>query len=209
MRAGTSPGLIYRTKLDYLTAICWPAFALIALHAHDLVRIILGPGWSEAVPAVRILALMAIPMPLTKMSQKLFVALGVTGDYLRIEAWREALRVPLALAGAVISLEAFALTFALGSGLKAWGVARYLHRRIGGPEGGYSRVLQRGIGMTGAALAGPVLVALADPSPTLTLTMSLPLALAGWFAAAAALDHPVFSEAQSAARYAATRLRRS
>lgn len=191
LRDGVDPARLYRVKLEYMSAVCWPGFALIALLADPLVRVLLGTGWDDAVPAVQILALMGIGLPVTKMSQKFFVALNEMPLYLRIEATREAVRVPLALVGAAISLPAFALAYVAGNLIKATGVMRHLNRRIGGPEGGYRSIAGRAGALTVAALIGPVAIRMVDLSPLTTLALALPLALLGWICAVMVLGHPI------------------
>ncbi|EAQ01574.1 Polysaccharide biosynthesis protein [Pseudooceanicola batsensis HTCC2597] len=201
LRKGAEPRQLYRAKLDYLSVLCWPSFALIALLAEDLVAVLLGAGWDEAVPIVRILALMGIALPATKMSQNLFIALGEADAFLRIEVTREAIRVPLALAGALVSLEAFAFAYVAGNWLKAIGTTRHLHRITGGPDGGYALIAWRAAGASLAALVGPVaLHFLADLSSAATLALSLFLATAGWLAGVGLLRHPIVDELRNAVR---------
>jgi O-antigen/teichoic acid export membrane protein len=198
LRGGMAPSRLYLVKLDYLMAICWPGFALIALMAEPLVAVLLGSQWGEVVPTVRILALMGLALPVTKMSQKLFVALNETAVYLRLQLMQDLVRLPLALIGALVSLEAFAAAYVAGNWIKALGISWHLHRRFGG-DGGHRRVAARAAAVTLASLVGPAAVLRADLSPAATLLAALPLAGVGWLAGVALLKHPIFGEMRDVA----------
>jgi O-antigen/teichoic acid export membrane protein len=199
MRSGTPPVRIYQLKLDYMAAICWPSFALIALMAEPLVALLLGPQWDEAVPVVRILALMGLALPVTKMSQKLFVALDETSVFLKLQLIQLLVRLPLAVLGALVSLEAFALAYVAGNGVKAVSIAWYLHRRLGPESGMHRRVAGRAAVITLAALAGPAAVVAAGMETVPAILIALPSAGIGWLFGAWITAHPVISEIRGAA----------
>jgi O-antigen/teichoic acid export membrane protein len=199
LRSGVPAARLYQAKLEYLTAVCWPGFALIALMAEPLVAVLLGSQWEAVVPTVRILALMGLALPVTKMSQKLFIALDATETYLWLQTVQGVVRLPLAIAGAMVSLEAFALAYVAGTWVKALGIAWHLHRRLGHQRGAHRRTALRSGAITLATLAGPALVLAADLAPTPTLLAGLALAILGWLAAAIVLDHPAIGEIRNAA----------
>jgi O-antigen/teichoic acid export membrane protein len=205
LRNGTSPAELYRLKIDYMSAICWPGFALIALMAEPLVAVLLGPQWDEAVPVVRILALMGLVLPITKMSQSLFVALDETAVYLRLQLVQLFVRLPLALAGALVSVEAFAAAYVAGDLVKALGITLYLRRRLDKDGPGHRPLVLRSAGMTFLALPGPAAILYADLGAEMTLLLALPLAALGWLLGALAMRHPLFGEI----RWMAINLRRA
>lgn len=194
LREGTPPARVYRNKLAYMSAICWPAFACTAVLARPLVTVLLGPGWEDLIPVVQILSLMGLGYPVTKMSEKLFVALNKAALFLRIEMLREAVRVPLALAGALVSLEMFVLAYVLGNFVKAGGIVHHLHRLVDGPEGGYATLVRQATMLVAAALIGPLAVLALGVSDGLTLALAIPLALLGWLCAASVLHPEILSD---------------
>jgi O-antigen/teichoic acid export membrane protein len=198
IRNGTSPADVYRIKLDYMTAICWPCFALIALMAEPLVAVLLGPQWDEAVPIVRILALIGLALPITKMSQSYFVAIDETGAFLRLQLTQLLVRLPLALAGALVSVEAFAAAYVAGNWMKAFGIARYLRGRLGKEGTQHLRVALRAAAITSVTLAGPAAILLLDHGAALTLALALPLAAIGWIVGAVLVRHPLLDEIREA-----------
>lgn len=205
LRTGVTPSALYRTKLDYLTAICWPGFALIGLLAEPLVRVLLGQQWMEAVPAVRILALIGLSLPATKMSQKLFVAMDRSDRYLRLQFLQDGVRLPLAAIGAMISLEAFAFAYVLGSWFKAVGITIELKRM--GVHGAHGIPVLRAVVLTIGTLAGPGLMMANGLSSGAIVAAAFPLALAGWLVAAVLVRHPVIGEIRTFSAGARRRLK--
>lgn len=194
LKKGMPPRRLYLLQVDYLTAICWPGFALIALMAEPLVAVLLGVQWGAAVPAVRVLAAMGLTMPFTKMVQGFFVATDETGAFLRTQMLEDAVRLPLAAAGAFVSLPAFAAAFVVANAVKAAAVVAHVRRRHGPGRADYARVARRAGTMTLATLAVPALVLWAGLAAVPTLALALIFGGAGWLASAAATRHPLFAE---------------
>lgn len=196
LRDGRDPAGLYLMVTGHLTALCWPAFALIALMAEPLVAVLLGPRWGDTSGIVQILALIGVFAPFTKMSKKWFVALDRTGEYLRRQTIFEVLRAAMTFCGALVSLEAACLGFALGWGVKVALLAPALQRAVGCPAGAVLAVCYRGLGLTAFALAGPVVLLATDPAlgDLGLLLAALPLAGCGWLAGLAATGHPLMGE---------------
>ncbi len=201
LRSGVPPGVVLATKLDYLTVICWPAFAMIVLFADPIVALLLGSQWGAAVPAVRILAIGGFALPLTKMSVKFFTAVDALDSYLRIQAAHQIIRLVLGIAGAMISLEAFCAGISAGLVIKALLILVSLHRRLGGPVDAHRRALRRGLAITTMSVAAPaVVLALADIGPVGLLAAAAVSGFVGWLAALWLLDHPLLRDARTMSR---------
>jgi O-antigen/teichoic acid export membrane protein len=197
LEAGKEPARIYLVKLDYLTVSCWPAFALIALLAEPLVLVLLGDGWAVVTDPLRILCIMGLFIPITKMSMKLFVALDMMTDYLKIQALHQALRVVLAFGGAMISLEWVCVGMAGALATKAlmvtvavWQRTRYSHQSM-------LLVIARALCVVVLTLAGPAALLIFSPglAAWIILVLSLPLAGCGWLAGVALTRHRLLREA--------------
>jgi len=201
LRAGSEPRRLYRVKVGHLAALCWPIFAVIALAADPLVAVLLGPQWEAAVPAIRLLALTGLFMPITRMSMKLFVALDRTGAYLRLMVVQQAVRVALVAVGALISLEAACLTLALATGVKAVLVSAALKPAIGYRFADLARPAGQAAVMTVAAAAGPAAALLLAPGLVAPALLGLVVGLAalGWIAGAAVTRHALLAEVLAAA----------
>ena len=207
--AGWRAADIHARKVDYLCAICWPAFALIALLAGPIVAVLLGPQWEEAVPAVRILALTGLAVPLNKMSVKMFAAADHLDAYLRVALSQQVLQLAIAGLGALISLEAFCAALALAAAIRAARLMRAAHACFGHGRPGYGAIAARASAVTLGALAGPGAILIWAPmGPLATLLAALPLAALGWLAALALTRHGLLSEARTALRPLGARLAR-
>lgn len=200
LREGSDPAHLYLTKVRYLAALCWPVFAVIALFAQPLVAVLLGAQWSAAVPAVQILALMGLFLPFTRMSIKLFVALGLSRKYLRLQALHQALRVLLTAAGALVSLEAACLGFALSYGAKAVLVTPAVKAATGYRTRDLAAICLRCMVIAGCAIAGPgcLLVVAPTLSNPALLAVGIPLAGLGWLLGALAVRDALLGEVLTA-----------
>lgn len=194
--AGADPARVTLLKIDYLAGLCWPVFGGIVLMADPLVQVVLGPRWDDVVPAVQVLALAGFLQPVTKMSQKMFVALDILPDYMRIVAVQQGARVVLMGAGALVSFEAACLGAVLATALKAAMISRRLKRRTGYRGRALLAVLRRAAALTALTLAAPALLVVVGPDwPALPhLLAGIALAAAGWFGGMAILRHPLLAE---------------
>ncbi len=198
LREGKSAKELYLRKVSYLSVLCWPSFAIIALLADPLVQLLLGDQWKAATSTVQILALMGLFLPFTKMSMKLFVALDMNTKYLHLQAIHQAARVALVAGGAVISLEMACLGVALSPGVKALLVAGPLKRATMYKADEMARVLTQSMIVTGAAVIGPALwLVLSNGASTpivLNLLVATGLAAAGWLFGAVITRHALLNE---------------
>ena len=200
LRRGVSPMAVLASKLDYLTVVCWPAFLMIGLFAEPLVRVLLGGQWGGAVPAVRILMLGALALPVTKMSVKFFTAIDALDVYLRIQAWQQALRLVLGLAAATVSLETFCWAMSASFAFKAIAILAFLRQRFSGHDRVHHAALARGALVTLITLTAPTLLLLTDLPPMPLLLLAGAAAACGWLAALRLLDHPVLHDLLAIAR---------
>jgi O-antigen/teichoic acid export membrane protein len=202
LREGSDPARLYLRKTRFLAALCWPVFAVIALLAEPLVAVVLGPQWTATEPAVRILCLMGLFLPFTRMSMKLFVALDMSREYLRLQTVHQAVRVLLAAGGALISFEAACLGIALSYGVKALLVTPALKAATGYRSGHLAGQSLRCLGIALCAVAGPALLLALAPalSDLASLAAGIALAGLGWLLGAAALRDPLLEELLVAAR---------
>ena len=198
LRNGLSPHRVLVAKLDYMTALCWPALALIGLLSEPLVMVLLGPQWDAAVPALRILAVSGLALPFTKMSVKFFTAIDALDVYLRIQVAFQAVMLGLGIAAAAVSLEAFCAAVTAALIFKAAWIGGWLHLRFSSGEGRLMPALARGGALTAATVAMPgLLVAAGGLGATSLLLAAVPAAGLSWLAALAATRHPLARDLQA------------
>lgn len=104
---GTAPTLFLRS-LVYLTGISWPFFAFSALMALPMVRILFGNQWDAAVPLMQWLCVAAIVGTLIYQCNQFLVAVGQVKAVTTIEIQYQLVRVGLAVAAALYSVQAVA-----------------------------------------------------------------------------------------------------
>lgn len=105
--SGTAPELFLKS-LVYLTGISWPFFAFSVLMAFPMVRIIFGDQWDAAVPLMQWLCAAAIVGTLIYQCNQFLVAVGQVKAVTTIEIQYQLVRVGLAVAAALYSVEAVA-----------------------------------------------------------------------------------------------------
>ena len=195
LRDGMAPQKVLAVKLDYLTVLCWPALALIGLLAKPMVLLMLGDQWLAAVPAVRILALSGLALPLTKMSVKFFIAIDALDAYLGIQISFQIVTLVLGVIGAALSLEAFCVAISIGLIFKAVAIGWWLQRRYPHGNGVWVAALGRGAAVTLATVAGPVPLLLAGGLQGIALlSVAAVVAAICWLLALFALGHPLVGD---------------
>ena len=201
--AGEPASRVHGRKTDYLAAVCWPAFALIALLAHQIVGVLLGPDWDAAVPAVQILAAAGLFVPINVMSSKTFVATGHEAVYFGITATQQGVALVLGALGAVHSLEAFCLAVVVAAAVKAVHILHHVHRLFGDASPPLAAVAARAMLLSLAALAGPAALLLGNArshapagfaGDLALLAVAGVLALFGWAVALRLLQHGLWDE---------------
>ena len=154
-RAGREVASIYRRQVVALAAFAWPFFAAVALLlAEPLVRLVLGPRWLAAVPAVRVLAAGGLFLPFVTGVSSYFAALDALGAWLPVALLLQVARLALVFAGARVSLEAACAGLAATIAIEAVAAERSLRRLLGYRGGDFLRALRVSLAPTAAALAG-------------------------------------------------------
>lgn len=195
LRAGHSPASVIARKHDLLMPLAFAGFGGIALLAEPLVGVLLGPGWEAAIAPTRILALAGLAMPIQKMSQKVFLAMGRLEDFSRIQTVALALRVALGAAGALVSLEAFCIGLVAATGVKAALVLRWEARHADAPLPGLIGPTARALAVAVPALSLPAALVWATALPgSAILALSVAWALPVWLLALRLTAHPLAEE---------------
>lgn len=173
LRDGTSASRVYLDKVDYLAAVCWPAFGAMALLAEPIVAVLLGSQWDDAVGPVRILALAGVFWPFTKMSLKLFVAMDRIDIHLRVQAMTTAAIVIGAGIGSFSSLEAVCAGLAAGQIVQVTAIWKGITTGSGESMRMPWSTVGRNLVLVAATLAGPVPLTLWTDLPDLVLLVLL------------------------------------
>jgi O-antigen/teichoic acid export membrane protein len=81
-KAGGELKTIYLDAIELLTSVHWPFLSFVAIMAHPIIFIWLGPTWVEIIPLVRMLALAYLALFAACLSYPILVAVGSVRDAL-------------------------------------------------------------------------------------------------------------------------------
>lgn len=210
VREGHDVKRLYLRTVAYMAGLSWPFFAVLAVLATPLTRLLYGHQWDASAPLVRIMCLSTAAFCLFGMARDLFVAMG----QVRLRAQLEAIGVSVRVAGIVVAapfgLEAVAWSIAATSLLRSALLYRSLAALTGMRAAELGRGVARSAALTALTVAGPALLMLspgvAGASPVAVLALAGPAALAGWVAGIVLLNHELKPHLAAAARQAWRRL---
>ncbi|HET9129825.1 MAG TPA: oligosaccharide flippase family protein, partial [Terriglobia bacterium] len=82
IKAGGNLKNIYLEGAGYLTTIQWPFLTFVAIMAHPLILIWLGPTWAEIIPLVRLMCIANLALFAACLTYPVLVAVGRVRDSL-------------------------------------------------------------------------------------------------------------------------------
>ncbi len=195
LASGVRGADIFATKFSYLSALCWPAFAVMALLADPIIHVLLGDQWEASVRPVQILCLVGVAYPVTQLANVLFISVGAEKAYARVQITQHTVRIIGVAIGAAVSLEFVCLALAVAAWTNAGLMLRKLSQLMPMPMAQLGQLARDGILMTFAALMGPaILVGFVDGSNAPSFFVAsggILLSLMGWIGCLFWLDHPL------------------
>lgn len=108
-REGKNLNEAYFYVVSCLTVISWPFFLFMAVNAEDLVLLLYGNQWYEAVIIVQIMCVSMIVFSFTSLVEHIFTAIGQIKEVLRLQVFTAITRIVIVLSAAPFGLEAIAL----------------------------------------------------------------------------------------------------
>lgn len=197
-RESNSAHEIFLKSLTYITGISWPFFALSALLAFPIMRIMFGPQWDEAVPILRWLSLAAFVGALSAQCGQFFTAIGRVGLVVRIVTVANLFRIFVLIPAAFHSLNAVAAVQILPAFLVVFLNYQALFRHTELSMRDMIDALRPSLMVTFCAMLAPLLVYwLMTPSEN---SLWVPFLLSGlgaaigWSVGIYLFDHPLKSE---------------
>ncbi|MBX6740672.1 MAG: oligosaccharide flippase family protein [Acetobacteraceae bacterium] len=199
LRGGQEIGPLYSRQAAYLAVVAWPFFGAVALLAEPLVRLLLGPGWDAAVPAVRILSAEGLFLPLAGLIMPYLVALGLLDRFLPMQIGLQGGRLVLVAATSLVSLEAVCVVLVAEVAVRLVFVQMILRSAFRLHGTALLDLLARSAVPALACLAGAAASQqwLATPDTPAWLALAMALAMGGppWLLALVAVRHPLREEA--------------
>jgi O-antigen/teichoic acid export membrane protein len=205
VRAGRNLGPSYVRAVALITALQWPALAVLAVLAHPVVLVLLGGQWLSVVPLVQILALASLFSFTAELNYPVLVSLGKMRDLLlrALIAWPLS---ALIVAGASrFGLTAAVLSFFVVVPFQAYVSVYFVRRHVPVPWRELADACGRSAVVALCSAAGPLTVVAA-----LGFRLDLPvpvallagvLAAGGWLAGVWLTQHPLMHELRLAGRF--------
>lgn len=208
VREGRQLRQSYLAAVELITALSWPAYAMLALLAPRVVEILFGAQWEAAAPLVQIMAVASFCGAASTLNYPMLYAIGHP-------------RIAFATTIATLPVSAVVIFIAAKSGAQALAwcmlvtvainnavVLHVINRHIELSWRDFFFNLRKSMIVFLAAMAGPaVLVVLSAPTPRLALwteLLAVALAAAGWLGAIFATSHKLLDELSHIARLVAT-----
>jgi O-antigen/teichoic acid export membrane protein len=195
VRDGHDVKRLYLRTIAYMAGLSWPFFAVLAVLATPLIRLLYGHQWDASAPLVRIMCASTAVFCLFGMARDLFVAMG----QVRLRAQLEAISVPVRIVGIAVAapfgLEAVAWSITATTMFRSALLYRSLAALTGMRVAELGHSVARSAGVTLLTVAGPALVMLLpgfdEARPVVLLGVAGLAALASWVAGILLLNHEI------------------
>jgi len=189
---------------ELMSAVQWPALAVLALLAAPVVRILLGPQWLEAVPLVRIMAIATMMLAPAFMTYPLLVAVGRVRDALLASLISLPPSVLIVVAAAYAGPEALAASMLLTAPLQMAVAFHFIARVIDLNWRDLLLASRASMAVTAAAAAVPAAIVLSSPAgfdlDIGRTIIACAAAALGWLGGLYRTGHPLSSEITGACR---------
>ena len=200
VRSGANISQSYIRALSYITVAYWPAQALLALLAYPAVHIVLGPGWSEAVPIVAILSLACLFWFPVILTYPLLMALGENRAAFLSNLISRLVALSVLGTAAFYGLFAVALSQFISLPIQMVIAIVFVHRHVAFSYAELGRALLKSGLVTLMSLAIPLTMVAADGFSleihwTRGIVMGL-IAVVSWLGALYLVRHPFVAEVE-------------
>jgi len=202
----------YLAAVERLTAVIWPALLLLMILADPLVRVLLGPQWTETTPIVQIIAAaMLINFP-PGINYPILIATGAVRSVFLLALLQVSVSLPLIIVAAQFGIEAVAwATFPIiALGVLSSTIA--VRREVPFTLSDLARSMRASLGVAALTVLPTLLWVLpaggASQIGPVTLAGLLVAATIGWFVGIQVFKHPLQSEVDRAGHALRRRLAR-
>jgi O-antigen/teichoic acid export membrane protein len=194
---------VYVASVANVTVVAWPFYGLLALYAHEILRLMFGPQWDVAAPLVPVFCLAGAIAGLTSLAAPLILAHGRVDLVTKLELLFQPLRAGMIVLAALLFKSTLACAWALALALLVQLPMVYYAkaRCIPNDYGLLLRGLWQSARVTLACLALPAVLALpaaqarGTPQALLLFVAAAAMCALGWLAALVWLRHPMAQDA--------------
>jgi O-antigen/teichoic acid export membrane protein len=202
-RAGRPLRAAYLRSIELITAMQWPALALLAILADPVVRVLVGDQWLAAVPLVRIIAIASMFNFSAELNYPLLVAAGAMRDVFTRSLIVWPLSAGIITGAAFYGLEAAAFSWLVVVPLQAFVSITFVRRHVDVSWAEIGAALLRATIVSASSAAGPLaMILMLDghfEHPLQMLIVAGVLGGVGWIAGLWAMGHPLLAEIRIAA----------
>jgi O-antigen/teichoic acid export membrane protein len=188
----------YLRALGYITAVYWPAIALVAILAHPIVSLLLGQQWLGVVPLLQIIAVAYLawfPDPLTT---PVLLAVGANRDRAMVLFIGRSASAVALCSSAYLGVTAMAASQLVIIPYMMIVAFYYVRRQIAFRWRELGAALWKSLIVTALTIAGPIgVVAQSEASFALSIVataLAVVLAGVGWLAGILLTRHPILVE---------------
>lgn len=197
VRDGARLADTYLKAASYVTAVHWPSLALLALLAHPIVAVLLGPKWTEAAPLVQIIAAATLFNFSVSLTFSTLIAAGAVHRVFLMNLILVPASTVIVAFAAQYGLTAVAWSMFIAMPLETAIAMYFLRRSIPFSWLALGRALSPSAKVTALTVAGPSAVIALHGTMHLSVAMGMlagALGAAGWLAGLRVCGHPLYAE---------------
>ncbi len=146
-----------------MSGVQWPALLMVALLADPIVRLLLGPQWTEVPPLVRVIAIANMALAPAFMTYPLLISLGRIGDTLRASLISLPPSALMLMAAAPHGLDAVALGLLVAAPLQMAVALHFICRATGLGWGEFFRASRASLAVSAGTVVIPLLLIASAP----------------------------------------------
>ena len=195
-RAGREAAAFYLKICGNITALSWPFFALSAVHAKDIIMMLYGAQWVEAVPLMQALCVMAMISALHPYAGDLLLSRGKAKVNLQLMATIQTVRVIVLCVSVFWGLQAVCYGFIFSQFINTIITVSVLRKEEGVTPQQLIFTSQRSMLVTVVAVLASVLLSILIPEgrPWLRMFCVAVGAVLGWVGGLFLLNHDLSHE---------------
>ena len=196
-RSGGDLKQVYLTSVENITALQWPALAVMAILAHPIVHVLLGNQWLASIPLIQIIAIASIFKFSNDLNYPLLIACGASRDVLVKSLIILPASAAILVVAALWGLNAAAWSAFVYLPFQAFVSTWFNRRHVEFTWTELFFAMRRAPILTFAACVGPLAVVSATGTFDLTIAAALVASILsglGWLTGLWLLSHPLGGE---------------
>lgn len=194
-RAGGDLKAAYLQTIASISACQWPFLAFLALLAHPVILLWLGPNWTDVVPLIQMLSIASIALFASSLTYPMLVAVGRVRDALTASLISLPPSFAMVCVASFHGIHAVAATALVAMPLQAAIAFHFIGRRIGMTASDVLRALSLSAVVLLCSVAGATMGLACSRFVPMTapaeLATSALLAATGWTAGMFLTKHPL------------------